>query len=52
MCLASSLNQGPFEIHWNKGIVAASIIDAVVVALAGFWILFRLLLWKVLHYYC
>eukprot|EP00953_Heterococcus_sp_UTEX-ZZ885_P021487 11975-Heterococcus_DN1.PRE.1 len=33
---------------WSPGIVAASVIIAVVVANAGFWILFRLLLWK--HY--
>jgi predicted signal transduction protein with EAL and GGDEF domain len=34
-------------IEWNFAIVAASVVDAVVVAIAGYWILFRLLLWKV-----
>jgi hypothetical protein len=47
-----TLDQGPFKIKWNTGIVVASLIDAVVVALAGFWILFRLLLWKVVPVYC
>jgi NO-binding membrane sensor protein with MHYT domain len=34
-------------IEWNFAVVAASVVDAVVVAIAGYWILFRLLLWKV-----
>ncbi|KAG5187696.1 hypothetical protein JKP88DRAFT_288001 [Tribonema minus] len=37
---------GAFFIEWNWGWVAGSCVIAFVVALAGFWILFRLLLWK------
>jgi len=31
------------KIHWNAGIVAASVIIAIIAASAAFWILFRLL---------
>ena len=34
---------GDITIHWNGGIVAASVLIAVVAATAAFWILFRLL---------
>jgi len=35
--------QGKLKIHWNAGIVAASVVIAVVAATAAFWILFRVL---------
>ena len=40
---------GAFRIEWDKRIVAVACVDAFVVSLAGLWILFRLLLWKVSH---
>lgn len=34
---------GPFEMHWNYGLVMLSVCIACVAATAAFWILFRLL---------
>jgi NO-binding membrane sensor protein with MHYT domain len=31
------------QIHWNAGVIAASVIIAIIAATAAFWILFRLL---------
>jgi hypothetical protein len=47
LACARCCRHGQFSIEWNFAIVAASVVDAVVVAIAGYWILFRLLLWKV-----
>lgn len=37
---------GDFEIHWDVPWLAASCVIAVVICSVGFWILFRLLLWR------
>lgn len=38
--------RGDFEIRWNWAWVFVSFAVALVVSIAGFWILFRLLLWR------
>jgi NO-binding membrane sensor protein with MHYT domain len=35
--------RGPVDVKWNPGVVAASVLIAVVASTAAFWILFRLL---------
>jgi NO-binding membrane sensor protein with MHYT domain len=32
-----------FKIEWNAGIIASSVIIALVASVAGYWILFRLI---------
>ena len=39
--------KGPFQMRWSFPFVAASVFLGVVVCWAGFWIIFRLLRWKV-----
>mmetsp|Transcript_7437 Transcript_7437/g.16258 ORF Transcript_7437/g.16258 Transcript_7437/m.16258 type:complete len:610 (-) Transcript_7437:677-2506(-) len=39
--------QGPFRKVWSVPYVSASVVLGVVICSVGFWILFRLLLWKV-----
>ena len=37
---------GPFRTEWNTGLIATSVIIAIAICFAGFWIIFRLR-WKI-----